>query len=137
VLSGNCTVTAAGDTLRGGAVGSPVEIVFDMDGNGTPGDNTIDVITDVPCFTGTPEQVAAWNSYDVPPLNWCDPCFKCGDVNSSGDVTTADWIQIWDDLKTSNTSGRSDVNMSGDLTTADWIALWDFLKAGLGCTPCE
>lgn len=136
VISDSCTVTVAADTLRGGAVGSPVDIVFDMNNDGTPGDNTIEV-GDGPCFTGTPEQVAAWNSYDVPPLNWCDPCFKCGDVNSSGDVTTADWIQIWDDLKTSNTSGRSDVNMSGDLTTADWIALWDFLKAGLGCTPCE
>lgn len=133
---GGGTLTLTEDTLRGGAVGSPVTIQFDLNGDGTPGDNTIEV-GGVSCGNLTPEQIAVWLTYPVPPPNWCDSCFPCGDVNSSGDVTTADWIQIWDDLKAGDTSGRSDANMSGDLTTADWIALWDILKAGLGCAPCE
>ena len=136
VLTGlPATVTVAGDTLRGGAVGSPVDIVFDLDGNGTPGDDTIDV-PGGDCFVGNVDETAAWNAWGQPE-NWCDSCWRCGDVNSSGDVTTADYLQVWNDLIGGDTTGRSDVNMSGDLTTADYLLVWNKLKAGLGCTPCE
>lgn len=126
-------VTVSADTLRGGAVGSEITIIIDL-----PGGITITIVfggDDCP-VGGTPEQIAAWNSWGQP-ANWCDSCWKCGDVNSSGDVTTADYLQVWNDLIGGNTTGRSDVNMSGDLTTADYLLVWNKLTAGLGCTPCE
>ena len=89
------------------------------------------------CFVGTTEQVAAWNFWGQP-ANWCEPCFKCGDVNSSTSITPGDWFKVWDDLKAQSGGathdGSSDVNMSGSLTPSDWFFVWDQLKAGAACT---
>jgi len=120
-FSDACTVTVAADTLRGGAVGSPVDIVFDLDGNGTPGDNTIEV-TGGECFTGTPAQVAAWKAWGQP-ANWCGDCWLVGDIDGNCAITFADVQMVYGDFlnKTSPPAltGRSDNDMNGAITFAD------------------
>jgi hypothetical protein len=143
VLTGlPATVTAAADTLRGGAVGSPVDIVFDLDGNGTPGDNTIDVTDDEECFTGTPAQVAAWNAWGQP-ANWCGACWLQGDVNGDCLVTFAgDVMMAYGDFQNPGSplslTGRSDWNMDGLLTfSGDVMALFTAFQGSPVCpVPC-
>jgi hypothetical protein len=127
VLTGlPATVTAAADTLRGGAVGSPVDIVFDMDGNGTPGDNTIDVPGAEPDCPkgGTPEQIAKWNAWGKP-ANWCGDCWLIGDVDGNCAITFADVQMVYADFLQANktlppaSTGRSDNDMNGAITFAD------------------
>jgi len=81
---------------------------------------------------------AYWASLNggVGPQNWCDSCWRCGDVDSSGDVTFGDVIQVFNDFKAGDTTGRSDQNMSADLTFGDVIAVFNLFKSGLGCTNC-
>jgi len=140
-FSDGCTVTVAADTLRGGAVGSPVDIVFDLDGNGTPGDNTIEV-TGGDCFTGTPAQVAAWKAWGEP-QNWCGACWLQGDVNGDCLVTFAgDVMMAYGDFQNPGSplslTGRSDWNMDGLLTfSGDVMALFTAFQGSPTCpVPC-
>jgi hypothetical protein len=142
VISDSCTVTVAADTLRGGAVGSPVDIVFDLDGNGTPGDNTIEVTGDEECFTGTPEQVAAWKAWGEP-QNWCGACWLQGDVNGDCLVTfSGDVMMAYGDFQNPTSpdalTGRSDWNMDGLLTfSGDVMALFTAFQGSPVCpVPC-
>ena len=122
------TIRISEDTLRGGVVGSALT-------TNLPIDVVVSFSTD--CFQGTPEQVAAWTAWGKP-ANWCEPCFKCGDVNSSTSITPSDWFKVWDDLKAQSLGGThdgtSDVNMSGSLTPSDWFFVWDQLKLGVVCS---
>lgn len=145
VLTGlPATVTVAGDTLRGGAVGSPVDILFDMNGDGTPGDNTIDVPPpggdDCP-IGGTPEQIAAWNTWGQP-ANWCGDCWTTGDIDGDCAITFAD-VQIANGDFLNKTSpnaltGRSDNDMDGAITFADVQKVYGaFLPPTATCpVPC-
>lgn len=95
-FSGGCTVTLAEDTLRGGAVGSPVDIVFDLNGDGTPGDNTI-VVSDeclkVGEFCGglliTQAMYDKWVQIGKP-ISWCHPGHAVGDADMNCLVNAGD-----------------------------------------------
>lgn len=146
VLSATCTVTAAGDTLRGGAVGSPVDIVFDMNNDGTPGDNTIGVtVGPTDCFTGTPAQVDKWNAWGKPG-NWCGDCWTTGDIDGDCSITFADVQIAYGDFLAPTTplalTGRSDNDMDGAVTFADVQVVYGaFLPptatCPVPCTPLE
>lgn len=142
VLSANnYAVTVNADMLRGGAVGSPVDIIFDANNDGTPGDN--DFVTDV-CFApGNQQESDAWDKWvsenPGPPLNWCGDCWRVGDINADCVITWSGDVQpVYDDLLTiaaaadplivpqptayqleKAASGRSDLNMDGSITFAD------------------
>jgi hypothetical protein len=143
VLSATCTVTAAADTLRGGAVGSPVDIVFDMNNDGTPGDNTIDVtVGPIDCFTGTPAQIAKWYAWGKP-ANWCGDCWAQGDINGDCLITFSGDVMIaFTDLKNPTSAnaltGRSDFNMDGLITfSGDVMPIFTNLKNRVTCpVPC-
>ena len=133
VLSGDCTVTVAADMLRGGAVGSPVDIILDMDNDGSLKD-TIDV-GDGDCFTGTPEQVQEWNDHGQP-QNWCGDCWTCGDVNGDCYVTFGDVDDTLAYFNAADTTGRGDANMDGYTTFGDVDYVLALFNAGDGCTAC-
>ena len=120
-LSGPCTVTVAGDTLRGGAVGSPVDIILDMDNDGTPDDGTIVVGSSCPSG-GTEDNIAKWNAWGKP-ANWCGDCWAEGDVDGDCAVTFADVQMVNGDYLNDQTpealTGRSDNDMDGAITFAD------------------
>ena len=135
-LSAECTVTVTGDMLRGGAVGSPVDIVLDMDNDGTPDDGTIHV-GGTDCFAGDATETTNWNGW-AKPLNWCSDCWRNGDINADCVITWGGDVQyVYDDLLAiaadlnpaipdptpealaKAASGRSDLNMDGAVTFAD------------------
>lgn len=94
-FSGGCTVTVAADMLRGGAVGSPVDIVLDMDNDGSLKD-TIDV--DDECFQvgqfvgGLLVTQTMYNNWITAgqPLSWCEPGHAAGDANGDCLVNAGD-----------------------------------------------
>jgi hypothetical protein len=65
-------VTVSGDDLRGGAVGSTITIIIDLNGDGTP-DTTITVST------------------SVGPACWGYAKFTCGDSTGDGTIDLADF----------------------------------------------
>ena len=141
VLTGlPATVTVAGDTLRGGAVGSPVEIILDMNNDGTLADSI-----DVPggtCFVGDVDETTEWNTWGQP-QNWCGDCWRTGDINGdclitfSGDVMTA-FTDLKDPTSAEALTGRSDFNMDGLITfSGDVMPVFSALKNGVTCPqPC-
>lgn len=142
-FSDGCTVTVAGDTLRGGAVGSPVEIILDLAGDGSLSD-TIVVPPDEPVgcpIGGTPEQIQKWNDWGQP-ANWCGDCWLVGDIDGDCAITFADVQIVYGDFLNPTTpealTGRSDNDMDGAITFADvQIVYGAFLPPTATCPePC-
>jgi hypothetical protein len=122
VPGSDSTVTVTEDTLRGGAVGSPVTIQFDMNGDGTPGDNTTVVEGTPVCGDLNAAELAIWNGWGNPP-NWCGDCWREGDVDGDCAITFADVQMVNGDYLNPTTpealTGRSDNDMDTAITFAD------------------
>ncbi|MHC4187434.1 MAG: hypothetical protein ACYSRQ_04495 [Planctomycetota bacterium] len=85
-------------------------------------------------------EVAVWEGWaagEGEPNNWCEPCWKCGDINKDGFVGFSD-VQLTLDLFIAvDTTGEGDYNMDSFLSFADVQDVLDKFIAAEGCTPCE
>ncbi|MFC1737678.1 hypothetical protein ACFL1G_01340 [Planctomycetota bacterium] len=94
------------------------------------------LFTEPVCGNLTPAQIVTWQGWGAPlPQNWCNLCWRCGDVNGDGFVTFGDVIQTFNYFNDATSNGEGDVNMDGFETFGDVIAAFNHFKSGQGCTP--
>ncbi len=89
------------------------------------------------CFlTADPLEYQNWLNWGKP-LNWCGPCWRCGDVNGDCAVTFGDVSMTFTLFKNGDTTGYGDTNMDGALTFGDVSRVFTLFKQGSSCTgPC-
>lgn len=133
--SGTHHVTIAQNTIRGGVVSERIVAVpaYEPDVNCTPCTVTL---PPEDCFSGTEGEFAEWEAWGKPE-SWCYSCWRCGDVSGDSLLSFGDVMQVFNDFKNADTTGRSDANMDGLLSFGDVMRVFNQFKDGLGCTPCE
>ena len=109
-------VTVSGDDLRGGAVGSTITIIVDLDNDGTP-DTTITVST------------------SVGPACWNFPKFSCGDSSGDGTIDLTDFNVLAAAFNT--VQGNAAYDECADYSKDAAVSLADFnmLAAFFNTTP--
>jgi hypothetical protein len=134
------TITVTGDSVSAGDAGGVVLV----DGSSAAIDpqGYLVHLCDTGCFSGTPEEEDAWDYWanlngGVGPTTWCSWCWRCGDVNDDQIVEYGDYLQVYNDVKNGDTTGRSDINMDEILEYGDILEVFNYVKDALGCTPCE
>ena len=89
------------------------------------------------CFLTTdPVEYQHWLNWGKP-LSWCNPCWRCGDVNNDCFVDFADVSAVFTAFQAADTTGTYDTNMDGFLDFADVSKVFTLFKLGVTCTgPC-